>query len=72
MESEYDLETMCYLPCLTFHLFYTNYSEGEVYVRVTEDINKVREYFGPVIMYGINTITRAGFVITMMYIVIGI
>ena len=49
-------------------IFYTKYSEGEVYVRATEDINKVREYFGPVIMY-INTITRAGFVITMMYIV---
>lgn len=50
-------------------IFYTKYSEGEVYVRATEDINKVREYFGPVIMYSINTVTRAGFVIAMMYIV---
>ncbi|GAB5409208.1 MAG: ABC transporter ATP-binding protein [Balneolaceae bacterium] len=49
--------------------FYTKYSQGEVYVRATEDINKVREYYGPVIMYSINTITRAGFVITMMYLV---
>jgi len=49
--------------------FYAKYSHGEVYVRASEDINKVREYYGPVIMYSINTITRAGFVITMMYIV---
>lgn len=49
--------------------FYTKFSQGEVYVRATEDINKVREYYGPVIMYSINTVTRAGFVITMMYIV---
>jgi len=50
-------------------VFYAKYTEGEVYVRATEDVNKVREYFGPVIMYSINTITRAGFVIAMMYIV---
>ena len=49
--------------------FYSKYSQGEIYVRATEDVNKVREYYGPVIMYSINTITRAGFVITMMYIV---
>ena len=49
--------------------FYSRYSSGEVYVRATEDVNKVRDYFGPVIMYSINTITRAGFVITMMYLV---
>jgi ATP-binding cassette subfamily B protein len=55
-----------------FHLparFYARFTEGEVYVRATEDIAKVREYFGPVIMYSINTITRAGFVISMMFIV---
>lgn len=49
--------------------FYSKLSSGEVYVRATEDVNKVREYYGPVIMYSINTVTRAGFVITMMYIV---
>lgn len=49
--------------------FYEKYSQGEVYVRATEDVNKVREYYGPVIMYSINTVTRAGFVITMMYLV---
>lgn len=49
--------------------FYARYSSGEIYVRATEDINKVREYYGPVIMYSINTVTRAGFVLTMMFLV---
>lgn len=42
---------------------------GETYVRATEDVSRVREYFGPVLMYTVNTITRAGFIITMMIIV---
>lgn len=49
--------------------FYSNYTSGEVYVRATEDVGKVREYFGPAYMYTVNTITRAGFIITMMLIV---
>jgi len=59
------LEKLMNLP----QRFYAKYSSGEIYVRATEDVNKVREYFGPVIMYSINTVTRAGFVITMMYVV---
>ncbi len=67
---EYDIrndiiEKLMQLP----QSFYAKYSHGEVYVRASEDVNKVREYYGPVIMYSINTITRAGFVITMMYVV---
>ncbi|HLR30904.1 MAG TPA: ABC transporter ATP-binding protein [Fodinibius sp.] len=49
--------------------FYGSYKSGEVYVRATEDVSKVREYFGPAYMYTVNTITRAGFIITMMIIV---
>ncbi len=49
--------------------FYSSYTSGEVYVRATEDVGKVREYFGPAYMYTVNTITRAGFIITMMIIV---
>lgn len=49
--------------------FYSSYDSGEIYVRATEDVSKVREYFGPAYMYTINTITRAGFIITMMVIV---
>ncbi|MDX1586018.1 MAG: ABC transporter ATP-binding protein [Balneolaceae bacterium] len=49
--------------------FYSENKSGEIYVRATEDASKVREYFGPAYMYTINTITRAGFIITMMIIV---
>ncbi|MDZ7719542.1 MAG: ABC transporter ATP-binding protein [Balneolaceae bacterium] len=48
--------------------FATNTS-GETYTRATEDVARVREYFGPVLMYTINTFTRAGFIIAMMIIV---
>lgn len=47
--------------------FFAEKSTGEIYVRATEDVNKVRDYYGPVIMYSINTITRAGFVLFMMF-----
>lgn len=49
--------------------YFAKHSSGEIYVRGTEDISRVREYFGPVFMYNINTLTKAGFVITMMFIV---
>lgn len=49
--------------------YFTENRSGEIYVRATEDVARVREYFGPVYMYTINTITRAGFIIVMMLIV---
>jgi len=49
--------------------YFASNSTGEIYIRTTEDVARVREYFGPVLMYTINTITRAGFIITMMIIV---
>jgi len=49
--------------------YFAENSTGEIYVRATEDVARVREYFGPVVMYTINTFTRAGFIITMMLIV---
>jgi len=49
--------------------YFAEHKTGEIYVRATEDVSKVREYFGPVYMYTINTITRAGFIIAMMIIV---
>lgn len=49
--------------------YFASNTSGEIYVRATEDIARVREYFGPVLMYTINTFTRAGFVIAMMIIV---
>lgn len=49
--------------------YFASNAGGEIYVRATEDVARVREYFGPVLMYTINTFTRAGFIITMMIIV---
>ena len=49
--------------------YFANNSTGEIYIRTTEDVARVREYFGPVFMYTVNTVTRAGFIITMMIIV---
>lgn len=49
--------------------YFSEHKKGETYVRATEDISKVREYFGPAFMYTINTLSRAGFVIAMMIIV---
>jgi ATP-binding cassette subfamily B multidrug efflux pump len=49
--------------------FYAKNSTGDIYVKATEDISRVREYFGPGFMYGVNTITRAGIIITIMFIV---
>lgn len=49
--------------------YFAENKTGDVYVKATEDVQRVREYFGPVVMYTINTITRAGFIITMMLIV---
>jgi ATP-binding cassette subfamily B protein len=44
----------------------TSHTTGDLYVRLTEDVGRVREYFGPAFMYGVNTVTRAGIIITMM------
>lgn len=49
--------------------YFSKYKSGEIYVRATEDVSKVREYFGPAYMYTVNTLTRAGFIITMMIVV---
>lgn len=67
---EFDIrnDIMDKLLKLPQHYFSANRS-GETYVRATEDVARVREYFGPVLMYTVNTITRAGFIIMMMIIV---
>ena len=49
--------------------YFASNRTGEIYVRATEDVARVREYFGPVLMYTVNTFTRAGFIITMMIVV---
>jgi ATP-binding cassette, subfamily B, multidrug efflux pump len=49
--------------------YFSRSNSGDIYVRATEDIIRVREYFGPAYMYTINTITRAGIIITIMILV---
>lgn len=49
--------------------FYAKSNSGDVYVKATEDINRVRDYFGPAYMYTINTFTRASIIITIMFLV---
>jgi len=67
---EFDMrnELYAHLQKLPMSYFAVN-KTGDIYVRVTEDINRVREYFGPAFMYMVNTFTRAGIIITMMLIV---
>lgn len=67
---EFDIRNRVIDKLLTLpQRYFASNRSGEIYVRATEDISRVREYFGPVLMYTINTITRAGFIITMMIIV---
>ncbi|MCC5925233.1 MAG: ABC transporter ATP-binding protein [Bacteroidetes bacterium] len=67
---EYDLRSEVYdklqrLP----QAYYARNKTGDIYVRTTEDVARVREYFGPGFMYGVNTITRASIIISIMFIV---
>lgn len=67
---EFDIRNQVMAKLLTLpQRYFESHKSGETYVRATEDISRVREYFGPVVMYTINTFTRAGFIITMMVIV---
>ena len=67
---EFDLRNDVFSKLLSLPpKFYDKSKSGDVYVRATEDVSKTREYFGPAYMYTINTISRAGFVIAMMFIV---
>lgn len=67
---EFDIRNRVVDKLLTLpQRYFASNKSGEIYVRATEDVSRVREYFGPVLMYTINTVTRAGFIITMMVIV---
>lgn len=65
---EYDLKNEIYqhyqLLCSTF---YKKNRTGDLMSRISEDVSKVRMYFGPALMYSINTI--ALFVIVISYMV---
>ena len=47
--------------------FYKNNRTGDLMSRISEDVSKVRMYFGPAIMYSINTIALFMIVIAYMF-----
>ena len=49
--------------------FYKKNRTGDLMNRISEDVSKVRMYFGPAIMYSINTITLFLIVISYMYVI---
>lgn len=49
--------------------YFSQNKSGDIYVRATEDVQRVREYFGPAFMYTIQTISRAAIIITIMVLV---
>lgn len=55
---EYDLRKVIFAHYERLHLaFYRKNSTGDLMARISEDVNKVRNYLGPAILYGINLIT---------------
>jgi ATP-binding cassette subfamily B multidrug efflux pump len=65
---EYDLKNEIYAHYqdLDFSFFRKN-NTGDLMNRATEDVNQVRNYLGPAIMYAINTIVLSIMIIYAMY-----
>lgn len=65
---EYDIKNEIYehYQALDFG-FYRRNNTGDLMNRVTEDVNQVRNYLGPAIMYAINTIVLSIMIIYAMY-----
>lgn len=65
---EYDLKNEIYqhYQSLDFSFFRRN-KTGDLMNRATEDVNQVRSYLGPAIMYAINTVTLSCMVIIAMW-----
>ena len=49
--------------------FYKRNRTGDLMNRISEDVNKVRMYVGPAVMYSLNTVIRFAVVTTHMYII---
>ena len=63
---EFDLKNEIYIQYQKLPLsFYKKNQTGDLMNRISEDVSKVRLYFGPAIMYSINTITLI--IITFFY-----
>lgn len=65
---EYDLKNEIYGHYQVLDTaFYRRNNTGDLMNRVTEDVNRVRSYLGPAIMYSINTVVLSIMVITAMF-----
>ncbi len=65
---EYDMRKEIFEHYLTMDLsFYKRNKTGDLMSRLTEDVNKVRMYLGPVLLYGFNLITLFVIVIVTMF-----
>jgi len=66
---EYDLKNEVFDHYLLLNLnFYKKNRTGDLMNRISEDVSEVRNYAGPALMYGINTITLFAFIIPIMFI----
>lgn len=64
---EYDLRKDIYLHYQQLdQLFYKRNNTGDLMARVTEDVNKVRMYLGPAVLYGVNLVSLFILVISAM------
>lgn len=65
---EYDLKNEIYQHYQTLPLsFYKRNSTGDLMARISEDVNRVRMYLGPAIMFGLNLIILFLMVIPYMF-----
>lgn len=65
---EYDLKNEIYQQYQRLSLnFYKTNRTGDLMSRISEDVSKVRMYFGPAIMYSLNMITLFIVALTYMY-----
>lgn len=69
---EYDLRKLIYNHYQSLGLeFYKRNNTGDLMSRITEDVNKVRMYLGPAVMYLANLISTIGLVVYSMFAVSG-
>jgi ATP-binding cassette subfamily B protein len=65
---EFDLKNEIYAHYQSLtQRFYKNNRTGDLMSRISEDVGKVRMYFGPAIMYSINTVALFVIVIAYMF-----
>ncbi|MEM6698299.1 MAG: ABC transporter transmembrane domain-containing protein, partial [Bacteroidota bacterium] len=64
---EYDLRKTVFSHYEKLHqAFYRKNNTGDLMSRITEDVNKVRMYLGPAVLYGINLVSLFALVIYSM------